>query len=87
MQIGPAMRGTALRDALDFVSFNDFKNQIDYAQFGKAFNQHVLRTALAQLPKQALVGRKVTALGAFTLDADGQPPLVAPAQLALGPAS
>lgn len=26
VQIGPAMRGTALRDALDFVSFNDFKN-------------------------------------------------------------
>ena len=46
-----------------------------------------VRTALAQLPKQALVGRKVTALGAFTLEADGQPPLVTPAQLALGPAS
>ena len=43
VQIGPAMRGTALRDALDFVSFNDFKNQIDYAQFGKAFNQHVVQ--------------------------------------------
>ena len=39
VQIGPAMRGTALRDSLDFVSFNDFRNQIDYAQFGKAFNQ------------------------------------------------
>ena len=87
VQIGPAMRGTALRDALDFVSFNDFKNQIDYAQFGKAFNQHVLRTALAQLPRKALVGRKATALGAFTLEAGDQLPLVAPAEIALGPAS
>ena len=32
-----------LRDALDFVSFNDFKNQIDYAQFGKAFNTYVVQ--------------------------------------------
>ena len=43
VQIGPAMRGTAIRDALDFVSFNDFTNQIDFAQFGKAFNHYVDR--------------------------------------------
>ena len=85
VQIGPAMRGTALRDALDFVSFNDFKNQIDYAQFGKAFNQHVVRTFLSQLP-QRRAGRPQasTALGAFTLEAGDQPPLVTPAQLRWG---
>jgi len=87
VQIGPAMRGTTLRDALDFVSFNDFKNQIDYAQFGKAFNQHVVRTILSKLPRDALIGRNVTALGAFTLEASDQPPLVTPAQLTLGPPS
>ena len=54
VQIGPAMRGTALRDSLDFVSFNDFKNQIDYAQFGKAFNQHAAQTILAHLPRDSL---------------------------------
>jgi predicted lipoprotein len=85
VQIGPAMRGTALRDSLDFVSFNDFKNQIDYAQFGKAFNQRVVRTFLAQLPRDSLVGCSVKILGAFTLEAGDQPPLVAPAQLTLGP--
>ena len=86
VQIGPAMRGTALRDSLDFVSFNDFKNQIDYAQFGKAFNQRVVKTILAQLPRDSLVGRDVKILGAFTLESGDRPPLVAPAQLTLGPA-
>jgi predicted lipoprotein len=86
VQIGPAMRGTALRDSLNFVSFNDFKNQIDYAQFGKAFNQHVLKMVLSKLPRDSLVGRNVSVLGAFTLDTGDQPPLVAPAQLTLGPA-
>jgi predicted lipoprotein len=86
VQIGPAMRGTALRDSLDFVSFNDFKNQIDYAQFGKAFNQRVVQTILSHLPRDSLVGRNVSILGAFTLEAGDQPPLVAPAQLTLGPA-
>jgi predicted lipoprotein len=84
VQIGPAMRGTALRDSLDFVSFNDFKNQIDYAQFGKAFNQRVVKTILAQLPRDSLVGREVKILGAFTFDSADQPPLVTPAQLTLG---
>jgi predicted lipoprotein len=41
VQIGPAMRGTAIRDALDFVSFGDFTNQIDFARYGKAFNTYV----------------------------------------------
>jgi predicted lipoprotein len=86
VQIGPAMRGTALRDSLDFVSFNDFKNQIDYAQFGKAFNQYVVQTALSSLPRDSLVGRNVSILGAFTVGADDRPPLVTPAELTLGPA-
>lgn len=86
VQIGPALRGTALRDCLNFVSFNDFKNQIDYAQFGKAFNQRVAKTVLAQLPRDSLVGRDVKILGAFTLEAGDRLPLVAPAHLMLGPA-
>ena len=56
VQIGPAMRGTAIRDALDFVSFNDFTNQIDFARFGKAFNTYVkqhARDAAARGPRSA----------------------------------
>ena len=30
-------KGTAIRDSLDFVSVNQFKNQIQWAEFGKAF--------------------------------------------------
>jgi predicted lipoprotein len=86
VQIGPAMRGTALRDSLDFVSFNDFKNQIDFAQFGKAFNQYVAQSVLSKLPRDSLAGRKVTVLGAFTLESGDQPPFLTPAQLDVGPA-
>lgn len=86
VQIGPALRGTALRDSLDFVSFNTFTNQIDYAQFGKAFNLHVDRTALQALPRDRLIGRPVTALGAYTLESGNKPPLLTPAQITIGPA-
>ena len=85
VQIGPAIRGTALRDALDFVSFNNFTNQIDFARFGKAFNSYVDRTTLAKLPRDDLVGRRVTVVGAFPLGGADQPPLVTPATITIGP--
>jgi predicted lipoprotein len=84
VQIGPAMRGTAIRDALDFVSFNDFTNQIDFARYGKAFNLHVNKSVLEKLPRDNLIGRKVSVVGAYALGA-GDPPLVTPVEIKLGP--
>jgi len=84
VQIGPAMRGTAIRDALDFVSFNDFTNQIDFAQFGKAFNVYVNKTILQALPRDNLVGRKVTVIGAFPLAPGAAVPLVTPVEITIG---
>lgn len=85
VQIGPAMRGTAIRDALSFVSFNDFTNQIDYARFGKAFNIYVNRTTLGKLPRDSLVGRKVTVLGAYSFQSPSDTPLVTPVEMSIGP--
>ena len=85
MQIGPAMRGTAIRDALDFVSFNDFTNQIDFAQFGKAFNTLPQPHTLEKLPRDALVGRKVSVIGAFPFVTAAEPPLVTPVEITIGP--
>src|SRR5688500_15167622 len=36
IQIGPVVRGNAVRDALPFVSFKDFTNQLEFADIGKA---------------------------------------------------
>jgi predicted lipoprotein len=85
IQIGPAIRGTAIRDALDFVSFNDFTNQIDFAQFGKAFNAHVYRETLEKLPRDSLIGRKVSVVGAYPLVSTADMPLVTPVEIAVGP--
>jgi predicted lipoprotein len=87
VQIGPAMRGTAIRDALDFVSFNDFTNQIDFARYGKAFNNYVNHTTLEKLPRDALIGRKVTVLGAYPFVSSAETPLVTPVEVSIGPKS
>jgi predicted lipoprotein len=82
--IGPAVRGTAIRDSLDFVDFNAFKNQIEWAQFGKSFNIHVNKTLLVKLPRDNLVGKKLTAVGAFPLPTSGQLPQLTPATITIG---
>jgi predicted lipoprotein len=84
VQIGPALRGTALRDTLDFVNFNEFKNQIEWAQFGKAFNEKANSAFLSAIPRDGLVGRTVTVTGAFPLPSGGQLPLVTPSALTVG---
>src|SRR3546814_7467683 len=35
VQLGPVVRGTALRDALGTRTFNDFDSQIDYARYAR----------------------------------------------------
>jgi predicted lipoprotein len=81
--IGPAIRGTALRDSLKFVNFNEFKNQIEWAQYGKSFNIHVNTTLLEGLPRDGLTGKKLSAVGAYPLPAKGQLPQFVPATITI----
>lgn len=85
VQFGPAMRGTSLRDSLDFVNFNEFTNQIDFAQYGKAFNTYVDSTVLSKLPREDLDGRSAKVLGAYSTSKGSDLPLVTPAEVEIGP--
>lgn len=66
LQIGPAINGSALRDATGLFDFNDFLNQVDYAGAGTALNNEVKATVLKDLDREALEGKTVKFLGAFT---------------------
>lgn len=83
VQIGPVVRGTAIRDSLAFRPFSAFKNQVDYAQFGKALNTRANATALSKLPRDGLVGRRVEALGVFV--GGDATPLLTPVEIRLEP--
>ncbi|MGV3551616.1 DUF2291 family protein [Rhizobium sp.] len=84
VSIGPAIRGTAIRDSLKFVNFNEFKNQIEWAQFGKSFNTHVNKLLLEKVSRDGLVGKKLTATGAYPLPAKGQLPQFVPVTITIG---
>ncbi len=66
LQIGPVIRGTALRDALPFVTFDAFDNQLEFAAVSRALHQLVADSALATLNRSNLEGASVAFSGAFT---------------------
>ena len=52
---------------LPFISFNDFTNQIEFANVSKALNTRALESAVGTLEPETLVGKQVRFYGAFTL--------------------
>ena len=67
IQIGPVLRGTGLRDALAFVRFTDFVNQIEFASVSNALNERVTRDVIAPLEPDALTGKRIAFVGVMTV--------------------
>lgn len=68
MQVGPIYRGTSIRDLLNFVSFDDFKNQVEFAKLASQLNTHVHDTVMTPLglPGDGAIGREFDMVGATT---------------------
>jgi predicted lipoprotein len=68
LQIGPVVRGTALRDATGAAPFDQFTNQLDYADVAKEMNKRAVKAAFANVDPSSLADKTITFLGAFTFD-------------------
>jgi len=82
LQIGPVFRGTALRDALPFIRFDDFTNQMEYASVSRVLHQRIADSVLAKVERATLPGRTIQFSGAFT-EGSGLP-LVTPVTIQVG---
>lgn len=81
LAIGPVIRGTALRDGLPFISFNQFTNQMEFAGVSNEMHNLINASVLAPLgDAESLAGKQVTFSGAFTLS-DLNAVVVTPATL------
>lgn len=68
LQIGPVVRGTALRDATGAAPFDQFTNQLDYADVAKEMNRRAVKEAFASIAPSSLADKTITFFGAFTFD-------------------
>ncbi len=78
LQVGPVVRGTAVRDATGLVSFNQFTNQIDYADVSREMNTRALKSATSGLDATTFpaVGQTVSFFGAMTVDPHAKGPVL-----------
>ncbi|WP_373236817.1 DUF2291 family protein [Cohaesibacter celericrescens] len=84
LQIGPVLKGSSIRDSLDFLKFDDFTNQLEYARISNAINKRVNADVLSGLDREALDGKEVSFTGMFTDDGASKPVLVTPVRLTVG---
>lgn len=79
IQLGPVIKGTALRDAAEFIVFTDYRDQIEFAKLARALNDRA--HAAITLPKGDLTGKTYRFEGATTLRTAADPVLVVPTVL------
>jgi predicted lipoprotein len=66
IQIGPVIKDSAIRDSLEFISFTDFTNQLEFTRLSNAFNKMVNKTVTGKLDRDNLMGKSISFNGAFT---------------------
>jgi predicted lipoprotein len=77
VQIGPVVTGTALRDAVPSLNFDDFTDQIAFAEVGEAITHRAI-AAVDPVIARMKPGERVRVLGAFNLRHAGDPVLLTP---------
>jgi predicted lipoprotein len=68
LQVGPVFKGTAPRDSLDMIKFEQYKNQVDYAAVSTSINNMITNTVFKNLDVASLNGKQIEFVGCFTLD-------------------
>lgn len=76
VQLGPVIRGTALRDVAPFYNFDDFRDQIEFAKLARAIND-LIRPGLV-LPEGDLTGRTLRFTGVVPVQNPGDALVVTP---------
>lgn len=74
---GPVVPGTSIRDALPSMQFNDFANQIAFAEVGNALTGRALEAVTPALDGLD-VGARLRFLGAFSIASAGEAVTITP---------
>ena len=83
IQLGPVIRGTAIRDSMPFLVFTDYRDQIEFAQVANALNTVAHeRTAF---PEGEPVGQTLHFEGVFTLKGQAEEVELVPTRLRYEP--
>lgn len=70
IQVGPVLRGTTLRDSVEFIRFTDVGNQLQFADLAKELNLRMKTESIDVIDLETIEGKRIEYIGAFGLDAE-----------------
>ncbi|WP_121062367.1 DUF2291 family protein [Chachezhania antarctica] len=79
LQLGPVIRGTALRDVAPFYNFDDFRDQIEFAKLGRAINDE--SSARIKVPEGDLTDLTIGFVGVVPLKSADEELVVTPTRV------
>ncbi|MGD9200056.1 MAG: DUF2291 domain-containing protein [Chitinispirillia bacterium] len=83
IQIGPVIKGTSIRDSFDFISFDQFTNQIEFASISNSLNKRVVGNVLKDIQFSQKIGKTLKFSGAFTMPDDPSKIIITPVKVEL----
>lgn len=84
LQIGPVYKGASLRDALPFIKFSDFKNQVAFSSISSALNRYVDETIITASGIDDAAGKQISFVGAFSIKAAADDIMITPVEIQVG---
>lgn len=80
LQIGTVYKGSAVRDSLDFIKYEDYKNQVEWAAVSQSIHDTIQKDVIEPLDLDSLTGNTIEFLGCFSVSKDDEI-LITPVQL------
>ena len=68
LQIGPVYKGSAVRDNLSFIKYEDYTNQVDWAKISQSIHAVIDKDIVGKLDMASMTGKNISFVGAFGVD-------------------
>lgn len=80
LQVGSVYKGSAVRDSLDFIKFEDYTNQVDFAAISQSIHDVVQKNVIEKADITTITGKEIDFTGCFTVNGNTEI-LITPVEL------
>lgn len=72
LQIGTVFKGSAVRDSLNFIKYENYQNQVQWADVSKSIHTLIQQTVIDPANVSSLSGKSVSFVGCFTVTSNDE---------------
>ncbi len=70
MQIGSVYKGSAVRDCLSFIKYEDYTNQVEWAKVSQAIHEVIDKDIVQKMDLANIQGKTISFVGCFSVSGD-----------------